>query len=312
MAGAAPKLPAPPKSPAVTVGIEGFAAYQPQFLCRHSVEPGVKSFEHLLLTTYPATTSLGDMRACSVGGTSEHYDGRAFDWGADHRVPAQRAAGKSLLKWLFATDAEGNQDAMFRRLGLMYVIWNKQIWGTWGHDWRPYSCSGVTDCHVNHMHFSFSWAGARQKTSYWTGQVAGVMEPPLPKLVEVGGAKMLHIVASAGRAVARWLVAKDATYRFTAKGVWHSTDGPADAVCRKTEDGWRPRRDGVRLTGDQLRLWGEQWVPLHDNGYGCDSSTHSYRLVLQTLTASTVSVDLGGAGKGSDRGSIKVRVVRTA
>ena len=72
IAVAAPKLPAPPKTPTVTAGIEDFAAYQPQFLCLGKVEPGVRAFEHLLLTTYPATTSLGDMRACSVGGTSEH------------------------------------------------------------------------------------------------------------------------------------------------------------------------------------------------------------------------------------------------
>jgi hypothetical protein len=312
VAGAAPKLPAPPKSPAVTVGIEDFAAYQPQFLCRHSVEPGVKAFEHLLLTTYPATTSLGDMRACSVGGTSEHYDGRAFDWGADHRVPAQRAAGKSLLKWLFATDAEGNQDAMFRRLGLMYVIWNKRIWGTWSKQWKPYSCSGVTDCHVNHIHFSFDWAGAREKTSYWTGSVAGTSEPPLPKLSAVGAAKVLTVLARQGKAIARWLVAAGATYRVTARGVWHSPNGPADAVCHKTADGWQPRRDAIRLSGDQLRLWGVQWSPLHDNGTGCDTSGHAYRLVLQPSAASTVTVDLGGAGKASDVGSIHLRVLRIA
>jgi hypothetical protein len=220
---AAQALPAPPKTPKVTAEIEEFAPYQPQFLCLGKAAPGVRAFERLLLKTYPATTSLGDMRACSVGGRSEHYDGRAFDWGADHRVPAQRKAGQSLLRWLLARDEAGNEAAMFRRLGLMYVIWNKRIWGTWGHGgWRPYSCSGVTDCHVNHVHFSFGWAGARQKTSYWTGEVAGVLLPPLPKLRDLGVPRVLRVAASSGTAIARWLAVAGATYRVTAKGVWHS------------------------------------------------------------------------------------------
>ncbi|HVW39761.1 MAG TPA: hypothetical protein VHC18_00245 [Amycolatopsis sp.] len=312
VAAALPKLPSPPKTPSFEIGIEDFAPYQPQFICRHSVEPGVKAFERLLLKTYPATTSLGDMRACSAGGTSEHYDGRAFDWGADHRVPAQRAAGQSLLRWLFGTDSAGDEDAMFRRLGLMYVIWDKRIWGTWSHRWEPYSCSGVTDCHVNHIHFSFDWAGAREKTSFWTGKVAGVMEPPLPKLSAVGAAKVLRVVASAGSVTAHWLAAAGATYRVTAKGTWSSRSGPADAMCRRTGDGWQPRRNALRLDGDTIRGWGRQWVPAHDNGSGCDGSSHTYRLVLDTPDASTLRIELGGAGKSSDAGAVKVRVVRTA
>ncbi|HVT64971.1 MAG TPA: hypothetical protein VHD81_07445 [Mycobacteriales bacterium] len=308
----ATNLPAPPKSPELPLEIEAFAPYQPQFLCLSKVEPGVKAFEQLLLSTYPGTTSLGDMRPCDVGGTSEHYDGRAFDWGADHRVPAQRKAGQSLLHWLFATDAAGNEDAMFRRLGLMYVIWNKRIWGTWSHSWRPYSCSGVTDCHVNHIHFSFGWAGARERTSFWTGKVAGVLEPPLPKLAAVGASRLLKVVAATGTETAHWLAAAGATYRVTAKGTWRSPTGTADAVCRKTDDGWQPRRDGLRVDGDTIHGWGQRWEPAHDNGSGCDGSTHTYRMALETPEASTVRVELGGAGKAADSGAIRVRVVRTA
>jgi hypothetical protein len=298
--------------PHLPADIEDFAPYQPQFLCLDKVEPGVIAFERLLLKNYPATTSLGDARSCTVGGRSEHYDGRAFDWGADHRIPAQRAAGESLLRWLFATDDAGNEDAMFRRLGLMYVIWNKRIWGTWGHQWRPYSCSGVTDCHVNHIHFSFSWAGARQKTSYWTGEVSGVLLPPLPKLQELAKPRVLRVAARAGSAIAHWLAAAGATYRATAKGMWTSRKGRADALCRKTDDGWRPRRDGLRIDGDTIRAWGLQWTPLHDNGWGCDGSTHTYRLTLETPEASTLRVELGGAGKADNTGAVRIGVVRTA
>ncbi|HWA65059.1 MAG TPA: hypothetical protein VG899_01645 [Mycobacteriales bacterium] len=306
---AATRLPPPPPSRSFPAAIEGFAPYQPQFLCIQRVEPGVAAFEHLLLTTYPATTSLGDLRPCSVGGTSEHYDGRAFDWGADHRIPAQRAAGESLLNWLFATDADGNALAMFRRLGLMYVIWNKRIWGSWDQRWEPYPCFGVTDCHVNHIHFSFGWAGAREKTSFWTGTVSGVMEPPLPKLA-VGASKRLVVTASAASATAHWLLSRNATYRLTARGLWHAGGVAADAVCSHTDQGWQPRRSGLQLSGDQLQLWGESWQPVDDDGSGCDTVTHAYRLDLRTPSSSTVSVDLAGAGKNSDSGDVVVRIVR--
>ena len=63
---------------------------------------------------------------------------------------------------------------MARRLGIMYIIWNKQIWGAYaaGSGWRPYSCSGVTGCHQDHVHFSFAWNGAMKRTSWWTKAVA--------------------------------------------------------------------------------------------------------------------------------------------
>jgi hypothetical protein len=311
VSAATPQLPAPPKTPSFTAAIEDFAPYQPQFFCRQVVGPGVKAFEHLVLTTYPVTTSLGDLRPCSEGGTSEHYDGRAFDWGADHRVPAQRAAGESLLRWLFATDAYGNADAIFRRLGLMYVIWNKRIWGAWDQRWEPYKCSGVTDCHVNHIHFSFDWAGADKKTSFWTGTVAGVVEPPLRTLAALGRLAVIDVPARSGSATARWLLRGGATYRFTARGVWRAAGVPADAVCERTAGGWRPRPDAITVSGDQLNDWGQQWLPLHDNGYGCDSSTHAYRLALTPQASSTVSVQLGGAGKSGDSGAVRVQVVRT-
>jgi hypothetical protein len=69
---------------------------------------------------------------------------------------------------------------MARRLGIMYIIWNKKIWGTYSASsgWRPYSCSGVTGCHQNHVHFSFSKAGASGKTSYWTKVVVNVGGSP--------------------------------------------------------------------------------------------------------------------------------------
>lgn len=169
--------PMPQSSRHFSAAIEDFSPYQPEKFCRHSVEPGVKQFEQLLTSTYSSTAIVSDLRPCAKD-TSEHYDGRAVDWGVDHRKAAQRADGRALLSWLFATDSHGNKDAMFRRLGLMYIIWNRRIWGSWDQRWEPYSCSGATACHVDHMHFSFGWAGAEERTSWFSGQVSPAVGYP--------------------------------------------------------------------------------------------------------------------------------------
>jgi hypothetical protein len=310
---ARPQLPPPPPAPHhEPSGIEPLAPYQPQFYCRKTVEPGVNAFEKLVLATYKDTGSDGDMRACDDGGTSEHKDGRAWDWGADHRIPKERAAGKSILRWLFATDANGDKDAMFRRLGLMYIIWNHRIWEG---SWKPYQCTGVTLCHVDHMHFSFGWAGAEKKTSYWTGKVSPVDEPPLPVLSTLHRHRTLTVAARTGSTNAMWLLKGGDTYRVTATGVWHDGKGAharADAVCTRTAQGWQPANNGgASVGGDQLQSWGERWMPTDDTGNGCNTKTHTYRLVLTPQASSTVVGQLSGAGQSKDSGSLKLNFTRT-
>ncbi len=140
-------------------------------------KPGPIALRDLLVTTYgPAvggrTVYNGITRPCD-GTVSEHHEGRALDWGMDYRNVTMRADGKAVLSWLFATDAYGNRNAIARRLGIMYVIWNKQIYGSWsGYTAEPYSCgTDPTACHVDHMHFSFDRPGARAQTSFFTGRV---------------------------------------------------------------------------------------------------------------------------------------------
>jgi hypothetical protein len=310
---ASPNLPAPPATPHETAAIEGLAPYQAQFFCRKTVEPGVKAFEKLVLAAYPDTRSDGDMRACDDGGTSEHKDGRAWDWGADHRNAKQRADGKSLLRWLFATDSYGNTDAMFRRLGLMYVIWDKRIWGAWDQKWEPYACTGATACHVNHIHFSFGWAGAEEKTSFWTGKVSPVVEPPLPYLAKMHQHRALRVWAKTGSAEAMWLLKGGDTYRVVATGVWHSDGAPSDARCTKTANGWVPTGGGgISVGGDQMQGWGEQWAPTVDNGHGCNIKTHTYKLVLTPRSSTTVIGQLPDSGGGKVSGSELLRFTRTA
>ena len=177
---AAPASAVVPKTPGFGAAIENLSPYQPQTKCDPIAKKGVLKFRALILATYKGTGDDGIVRACNVGGTSEHKEGRAWDWAVSVKNPRQVAQVKTLFNWLFATDAHGNKYAMARRLGVMYIIWNKQIWGTYAASsgWRPYACSGVTLCHQDHVHFSFSRPGATGKTSYWTKVVVNVGGQP--------------------------------------------------------------------------------------------------------------------------------------
>ena len=150
--------------------IEGFARYDGQSTCDPRAKSGTTALRDLLLARYPSTKSLGISRACDVGGQSEHKEGRAFDWGADVGNAADEAAVNDFITALFATDAQGHKFALARRMGIMYVIWNHQIWGAYSANegWRPYDGDNP---HTNHVHISLSWAGARGETSYWSGAV---------------------------------------------------------------------------------------------------------------------------------------------
>jgi hypothetical protein len=180
--------PTVPKAPvALPADIEPMAPYQPQKICDAKDKPGIKAVATLLTTTYTGTAIVSTSRPCVKGEVSEHYDGRAIDWGVDFRKAKTRIAGRAFLKWLWATDANGNKYAMMRRLGIMYVIWHHQIWGTWNHRWSHYSCHGVTACHIDHMHLSFDWSGALKKTSFWTGVAAQPMKAPTRKWLRAHG-----------------------------------------------------------------------------------------------------------------------------
>lgn len=175
-------VPTPAVPAGLPVGIEGLARYVPATSCDAKARAGTTRLGKLLTATYPGT-SFGTDRACGadVLPTSEHYDGRALDWMIPSRDPTGAARAAAVLSWLFAPDAAGNPFANARRLGVMYIIWNNQIWGAYNSaaGWRPYSsCASRPDigsdtaCHRDHVHFSMSWEGATGHTSFWTGTVA--------------------------------------------------------------------------------------------------------------------------------------------
>ncbi len=167
-----------PRAPRFGPVIEDYARYVSPERCRTRVKPGVAAFADLLRRTYPDTSWIGTSRACERRPTSDHQEGRALDWGRSANVRSERADVKDLLEWLFATDRRGNEDAMIRRLGITYLIWNRRIWGSWSHSWDVYCIQkrvrcrdpdsrAVLDPHTDHVHISFGWPGARMRTSFW-------------------------------------------------------------------------------------------------------------------------------------------------
>lgn len=141
-------------------------AYTPQTSCDPSEKPGLTAFKALLLAQYPASSDWGSSRNCTDDGISEHLEGRALDWHADAANAATFAAAGNVLQWLTANDG---YEA--KRLGIMYIGYNHRIWGAYSasQGWRQLNNSNP---HTDHVHFSFTWAGAMKKTSFWTGTAA--------------------------------------------------------------------------------------------------------------------------------------------
>ena len=181
-AASASGVPYPTKPRLFPQAIETYAPYHPQELCLPFTRVGTKALGDLLVHTYPGTT-YGTTRPCGVVGkptssTSEHYDGRAVDWMVSVRNPTQKAYGDRFVAWLLHDDRWGNQAAMMRRLGIMYVIWNNRMWGAWDQQWEPYlNCANHPEtaydntCHRTHVHISLTWLGALKQTSFWGSRI---------------------------------------------------------------------------------------------------------------------------------------------
>lgn len=178
---AAAEAAAPVPSPAVALPavLDSPAFYEPETGCDPAARPGATALSQLLLATYgPAT--IYTTRACTSS-VSEHFDGRAVDWMHSVRDSAQREQVAAMLDFLLAPGADGTPQAMARRLGIMYIIWNNRMIRMYdpARGWTEYqNCESPTkaaqsldtSCHRNHVHFSLSWDGAAAATSWWTGQ----------------------------------------------------------------------------------------------------------------------------------------------
>ncbi|MEO6715332.1 MAG: hypothetical protein ABIM89_18180 [Mycobacteriales bacterium] len=177
----APASAAPPPAPrrfampmrAISAPAEPYGQFQAQSICTNGPTPAVLAFQKLVMARYPGSRDLGITRGCRSGGRSEHKEGRAWDWGVRVDRPREKAYGDDLVGWLLAADAQGVRAANARRLGIMYIIWNRKIWtaSQAGIGWRPYFGPNP---HTDHVHFSWTWPGAQKLTSYWTGTPYGI------------------------------------------------------------------------------------------------------------------------------------------
>lgn len=170
VAGESPvELPATPTgliSPvALPPEVDPISPYLPQAGCHPVDMIGPQKLRELVLATYGVGGRGGISRGCTEG-LSEHSEGRAWDWMVNVKKPEELAAAADFLAWVTRDDGLNA-----RRLGIMYVIYNKKIWSIYNTraGWRK------NTGHTDHVHISFSWAGARGNTSFWTG-TAGTID----------------------------------------------------------------------------------------------------------------------------------------
>ncbi|WP_157559699.1 hypothetical protein [Nocardioides sp. Soil777] len=161
--------------------VESYAPYQPQRTCARKDKPGTVALGRWLVAR--GGVYGGTLRSCGSGGQSEHKDGRAFDWMLDAKDPDDSAVADAFLVEAFADDELGDTDALARRMGIMYVIWNDRMYAAWdGFEPKKYLSSGcrtrrtcsVTLRHRDHMHISLSRAGAMGRTSWYVEQAFAV------------------------------------------------------------------------------------------------------------------------------------------
>ncbi|HET9543046.1 MAG TPA: VCBS repeat-containing protein, partial [Acidimicrobiales bacterium] len=166
-----------PVTPRFPSQIEPYPTYDGQSTCSPAPKPGMIAYRDMVMAAYPATSSYGISRDCNVGGTSEHKEGRAWDWANDATTLAGRRRVANFFHWLFATDSYGHRHAMARRLGVMYLIWNRRIFRMYraNEGWTPYTGSSP---HTDHVHVSLTRRGGNGRTSFWTMQLDGPNPPP--------------------------------------------------------------------------------------------------------------------------------------
>lgn len=153
--------------------VEDYAPRDPPATCDPEPKPGVLLFRDFVLASLGGGKGWIERR-CTQGGPSHHHEGRAWDWMVSAADPADVARVETLLGWLLASDESGQPHALFRRAGLDYVIWNRQIWSGRTKNWQPYTGANP---HTDHVHLSFGWPGARGETSLYDFLRGGPDEP---------------------------------------------------------------------------------------------------------------------------------------
>jgi len=110
---------------------------------------------------------------------SLHAENRAIDWHLDVAVKADRKAADKLFRLLLASDADGNAQALARRMGVQELIWDCGYWGAGMTGFQPYGPCYTkrgkprkrvdkTIAHRDHIHIGMTKLGAKALTSFWT------------------------------------------------------------------------------------------------------------------------------------------------
>jgi putative cell wall-binding protein len=160
-------VPSPPTKTLPPV-LDAAPGWQYTYSCDPNNKPGMLKFAQLVSSHYKKP-SYFTWRHCIAGDNSQHYEGRAFDWGMNAYDPKDKAIGDAVAQWLTANNGE-----MARRFGVMSVIWNRRSWYLYDPgSWRTYTGPNP---HTDHLHISFTWDGAMGRTSWWTGTPVTVVD----------------------------------------------------------------------------------------------------------------------------------------
>ncbi len=155
--------------------VEDYPSYEPASRCASAAKPGTVALGRWIVRRYGGGFG-GVLRRCHGRGTSEHNEGRAFDWTVSVENRGDRKRVQAFLDDLFATDRAGNEHARARRMGVMYVIWNDHMYSAWdtyeAELYKSSSCRRIRTCsatlrHRDHVHISLTRRAARGETSWY-------------------------------------------------------------------------------------------------------------------------------------------------
>jgi hypothetical protein len=147
--------------------------------CVKAAQPGARALQGWLEHNVRGE-SWGIVR-CEKWGPNEfsvHAEGRAIDWRLDARKPKERRAAMNLIDTLLATDDNGNEQALARRMGVQGIIFDCRSWWSGMDEMGTYSaCEGnkrpdPTTAHRDHVHIELNRDGARKQTSFWGSPAA--------------------------------------------------------------------------------------------------------------------------------------------
>jgi hypothetical protein len=187
-ANAYPKLPNPlpavkhnPADRLAAKPIEGFT-YDSATHCKNQRNAGITKLAGWLADNTRGVF-WGSYRCEKWGkhSASLHAENRAIDWHLDVSSKADRKAADKLIRLMLAPDKAGNPQALARRMGVEELIWDCGYWGIGMPEFKPYSVCykpngkkrkrfDRTAAHQDHIHIGMTKAGAKARTSFWTGR----------------------------------------------------------------------------------------------------------------------------------------------